>query len=78
MDGGTVIAPTFGIYNTQGEWIIEGYGVDPDIEVIADPARLAKGEDPELDRGVAELLKELAANPPKVPKKPAYPNRSGR
>ncbi|MCC6574174.1 MAG: PD40 domain-containing protein [Planctomycetes bacterium] len=76
IDGGTVIAPTFGIYNTKGEWIIEGYGVDPDIEVIADPGKIAKGADPELDRAIEELKKDLAANPPVVPKKPAYPDRS--
>lgn len=78
MDGGSVIAPTFGIYNTDGEWIIEGYGVDPDIEVIAHPTRLAKGEDPEVDRAVAELLNELKTNPPKAPPKPKYPDRSAK
>ncbi|MBX3475864.1 MAG: PD40 domain-containing protein [Planctomycetes bacterium] len=78
IDGGSVTAPTFGIYNTKGEWIIEGYGVDPDIEVIAHPTRVAKGEDPELERAIEELTKELAANPPKVPRKPEYPDRSGK
>jgi tricorn protease len=76
IDGGTVIAPTFGIYDTKGEWVIEGYGVDPDIEVIAHPTKVARGEDPELDRAVEELLKELKDNPPKVPAKPKYPDRS--
>jgi tricorn protease len=78
IDGGTVIAPTFGIYNTKGEWIIEGYGVDPDIEVVANPSKVAKGGDPELERAIEELKKELATNPPVTPKKPAYPNRSGK
>ena len=30
VDNGSVTVPTFGIYDTTGEWIIEGYGVDPD------------------------------------------------
>lgn len=76
IDGGTVIAPTFGIYDTTGKWVIEGYGVDPDIEVIAHPTKVARGEDPELDRAVEELLQELKDNPPKVPAKPKYPDRS--
>jgi tricorn protease len=78
IDGGTVIAPTFGIYNTKGEWIIEGYGVDPDIEVVSHPTSLAKGGDPQLERAIDELLKELKDKPPVTPKKPEYPNRSGK
>ncbi|MCA8913152.1 MAG: PD40 domain-containing protein [Planctomycetes bacterium] len=78
VDGGTVIAPTFGIYNTEGEWIIEGYGVDPDIEVVAHPTSVAKGGDPELERAIAEMQAELKANPPKIPPKPEYPDKSAK
>ena len=76
LDGGSVTVPTFAIYNTEGEWIIEGYGVDPDIEVVAHPTHVAKGGDPELERAIEELLKELKDNPPKKTPKPAYPDRS--
>lgn len=78
IDGGTVSVPTFGIYSKRGEWIIEGHGVEPDIEVIDDPTAAARGGDPQLERAVEEVLKALEANPPKPPVKPAYPNRSGR
>ena len=78
IDGGRVTVPTFGIYSLDGEWIVEGYGVDPDIEVIDDPTAMAKGGDPQLERAIDEVMKALAANPPKRPAKPAYPNRSGR
>ena len=78
VDGGNVTAPTFGIYDPQGKWIIESYGVDPDIEVIAHPTKVARGEDPEIDRAISELTKELAAKPVSTPKKPAYPDRSGK
>src|SRR5205085_12255631 len=37
VDGGVVNVPEFGFANPKGEWIIEGYGVDPDIEVENDP-----------------------------------------
>lgn len=78
IDGGSVSVPTFGIYSVDGEWIIEGYGVDPDIEVVNDPTSLAKGEDPQLDRAIEYVLRQLDENPPQRPEKPAYPDRSGR
>jgi C-terminal processing protease CtpA/Prc len=34
--------PSFGIYSRDGKWIIEGYGVDPDIEVVDDPAAMRR------------------------------------
>ena len=33
----------------KGEWIIEGYGVDPDIEVDNDPKSEIEGKDPQLN-----------------------------
>ena len=78
IDNGSVSVPTFGIYSTKGEWIIEGYGVDPDIKVVDDPALMAKGGDPQLERAIDEILKLLKKNPPPVVKKPKYPMRAGR
>lgn len=77
VDGGHVTVPTFSIYDTSGEWIIEGQGVSPDITVMDDPAELAKGNDPQLDRAIEEVTNALKANPPAHPKRPAYPNRAG-
>ena len=76
VDGGSVTVPTFGIYSTKGEWIIEGHGVDPDIEVVDDPGAMAKGGDPQIERAVKEVLQSLKKNPPSQVKKPAYPNRA--
>jgi tricorn protease len=78
VDGGGVTVPTFGIYSTDGRWIVEGHGVEPDIEVVDDPSLMQDGGDPQLDRAIQEVLKRLEANPPKRPARPAYPNRSGR
>jgi tricorn protease len=77
VDGGSVTVPTFGIYSRTGEWIIEGHGVDPDIEVVDDPGAMAFGGDPQLERAVAELLNTLQQNPPPKANKPSYPNRAG-
>jgi len=73
IDGGHVNVPEFGFTNAKGEWIIEGHGVDPDIEVENDPASLIQGKDPQLERGVAELMKKLQANPTKRPTRPPDP-----
>ena len=76
VDGGNVTVPTFGIYNAKGEWIIEGYGVDPDIAVVDDPGEMARGGDPQLERAVFEVMKSLRQNPPPEVKKPKYPDRA--
>jgi tricorn protease len=78
VDDGSVTVPTFGIYNPKSEWIIEGHGVDPDITVIDDPALMAKGGDPQLDRAIDEVMKALRKNPPIEVKKPKYPLRAGK
>ncbi|WP_243294864.1 S41 family peptidase [Geothrix mesophila] len=77
IDGGTVTVPTFGIYSKEGQWIVEGHGVDPDIEVVDDPALLAQGKDPQLDRAIQEVEAAIKKQPA-APRKPAYPDRSGR
>jgi tricorn protease len=76
IDGGTVSVPTFGIYSDKGEWIIEGYGVDPDIEIVDDPGEMARGGDPQLERAVFEVMKSIRQNPPPEVKKPKYPDRA--
>ncbi|MDC9520965.1 PDZ domain-containing protein [Pseudoalteromonas sp. Angola-31] len=63
VDGGQVIAATFRILDTQGNWIIENEGVAPDIKVVDRPELIYKGQDPSIERAVQELLKELKANP---------------
>jgi tricorn protease len=78
VDGGTVTVPTFGMYGLDGEWAVEGYGVDPDIEVVDDPALMQDGGDPQLERAIREVMSALERNPPRHPAKPAYPDRSGR
>jgi tricorn protease len=75
IDGGSVTVPTFRMYDPDGKWFKEGHGVDPDIEVIDDPAQLAKGIDPQLERAIQEVMKALEKNPPVKPKQPPYEKR---
>ncbi|HVG07214.1 MAG TPA: S41 family peptidase [Thermoanaerobaculia bacterium] len=73
IDGGQIFVPEAGSASIEGEWIIEGHGVDPDIVVENDPKSVLAGRDPQLERGVAEVLKKMEAEPRKLPKKPAGP-----
>lgn len=77
IDGGFVTAPTFGLWNTEGHWDVEGYGVQPDFEVVNTPHELAAGRDPQLEKAIEVILDELAKKPRPRPHKPAYPDRSG-
>ncbi|MDB6085560.1 MAG: peptidase [Gammaproteobacteria bacterium] len=73
LDGGTVFVPEFGTADASGRWIIEGHGVDPDIVVEQNPIDVLQGHDPQLERGVEELMKLLPAAPTGLPERPAPP-----
>jgi len=73
LDGGTIFVPLSGLANAKGEWVIEGHGVDPDIDVENDPKSLLAGKDPQLERAVAELMKQLQGKVVKLPPMPAGP-----
>jgi tricorn protease len=76
VDGGGVNVPEFGFASPEGEWIIEGRGVEPDIVVENDPKSLIDGRDPQLERAVAEVLRALEASPKRLPARPAPPERT--
>jgi tricorn protease len=77
IDGGYTSAPTFAFFETDGTWGVEGHGVDPDIEVIDDPAKMVDGGDPQLDAAISLMIDELSKNPFKRPGRPPYPDRKG-
>ncbi|TVQ61674.1 MAG: peptidase S41 [Phycisphaerales bacterium] len=78
IDGGYTAVPTFGFYETDGTWGVEGYGVAPDIEVVDHPTALAKGEDPQLQAAIEHLLEELEAGKGyNRAERPADPDRRG-
>lgn len=77
VDGGSINVPRFGVYNEDSQWIVEGVGVYPDIEVVDRPEQIAKGIDPSIEKAVEVLLKELKEHPVKKVKSPTPPDRSG-
>jgi tricorn protease len=77
VDGSGVTAPTFAYYENDGTWGIEGHGVDPDIDVIDDPAKMQNGHDPQLEVAIKEMLKAIKTGGWQPPERPDYPDRKG-
>ncbi|MBN1514901.1 MAG: PD40 domain-containing protein [Phycisphaerae bacterium] len=73
VDGGTVTPPQFGLYGLDGKWLIEGHGVDPDIEVMNMPGDVVAGKDAQLEAAVQNMLQRLAEDPMDLPPVPEYP-----
>jgi tricorn protease len=76
IDGGQIFVPEAGSVSLEGKWIIEGHGVDPDIVVENDVKSLLDGRDPQLERGVAEVMKKIQSDPKAFPKRPEPPVRT--
>jgi tricorn protease len=74
LDGGRVTAPEVAFWTPRngGEWIVENHGVDPDIEIDNRPDLVAKGADPQLEKAIEVITKELAQQKP-LPERPPYP-----
>ncbi|MDR1478598.1 MAG: PDZ domain-containing protein [Planctomycetaceae bacterium] len=73
LDGGTAFVPLNGTNDKDGNWVIEGTGVLPDIEVENDPKSMIEGKDPQLERGIIEVLKKIQNSPVKWPSWPKHP-----
>jgi tricorn protease len=71
IDGGNINVPTSALASVDGQWVIEGHGVDPDIEVENDAASVLAGKDPQLERAVAEVMKQMATKRHTLPARPA-------
>ncbi len=75
VDGGYVTVPEFAPFDMQGRWVMENHGVDPDIQVDNPPDQVILGRDPQLEKAIQVIMKELEEKPKKLPPRPAYPVR---
>ncbi len=71
IDGGQINVPTSALASADGQWVIEGHGVDPDIEVENDAASVIAGKDNQLERAVQEVMKQMATVKHALPPRPA-------
>jgi tricorn protease len=72
IDGGYFNIPNAPFFEDNGTWMIEGYGLEPDVEIIGDPG----GSDQQLNVAIKDILEEIKRNPVVKPRRPAYPDRS--
>jgi tricorn protease len=81
LDGGYITRPEFSVYGLDSKWVVENYGVAPDIEVDNTPDLVIKGHDPQLEKAIEVVMKEIMEHPKKLPPRPAdlpaYPNGPG-
>ena len=76
MDNGILRSAEIAQIDANGQLLVEGVGVTPDIEVDNPPRATAAGADAQLQAAVAALLKQMPATPPaqRTPRVKAYPN----
>jgi tricorn protease len=81
IDGGYVTRPEFSLYGLNSQWLIENHGVEPDVVVDNRPDLVMKGEDPQLEKAIELVMKEIKEHPKKLPEPPldlpAYPPKPG-
>lgn len=75
IDGGVLRAAQTPQFDAEGRWLVEGFGVAPDIEVDNLPHTTWRGEDAQLERAVRELLERLDAEPIIQPEPQPIPPR---
>jgi tricorn protease len=68
IDGGGLTVPDYRIYDTQGKWIVENEGVQPDIIVDLDPVEMSRGYDAQLMKAIEVLMKKIEEDPRPWPK----------
>ena len=78
VDKGIATAAETGVYGPEGDWLIEGRGVEPDITVDNLPRATFDGGDAQLDAAIRYLQEAIRKDPLPVPSPPPHPDRSGR
>ncbi len=77
IDGGSIITPSFAPYAADGSgFIIEGYGVEPDIMIDNDPHEEFKGIDRQLDKAIELIKEEVKTYGKTVPPIPDFPKKN--
>ncbi|MGH3815691.1 MAG: S41 family peptidase, partial [Pseudonocardiaceae bacterium] len=67
VDGSGVTQPRYAMWVVNRRWLVENYGVDPDVEVPRPPQAWVQGLDPQLDTAVELALAALAQTPAATP-----------
>jgi tricorn protease len=76
VDNGMCTAAEIGVYGPEGEWLIEGTGLEPDVVVDNEPHAAFRGVDAQLEAALKHLREEIARDPRPVPVPPPGPDKS--
>jgi tricorn protease len=76
VDNGIATAAEFGVYGPEGQWLIEGHGVLPDIVVDNLPRTTFDGKDEQLDAAIRHLQDRIREEPIKDLPPPAFPRKA--
>jgi tricorn protease len=76
VDNGMCSAAEAGVYGPEGQWLIEGHGVDPDLVVDNAPRTTFDGSDAQLEAAVKYLQALILKDPRPVPPAPPKPDKS--
>ncbi|MBT0587827.1 S41 family peptidase [Alteromonas oceanisediminis] len=77
VDGGIARVAEFPVFNTDGQFIVEGHGVEPDVEVDNLPHATFNGNDVQLQEAIKWLTKRLKDAPVKPLKAKPFPTDMG-
>ncbi|MFP4335766.1 MAG: S41 family peptidase [Wenzhouxiangella sp.] len=75
VDRGLMRAAQTPQFDAEGRWLVEGFGVVPDITVENPPHATWQGQDAQLERAVEVLLERLEAEPVVQPRAEPIPPR---
>ncbi|UCF79639.1 MAG: PD40 domain-containing protein [Candidatus Eiseniibacteriota bacterium] len=78
VDRGIATSAESGVYGPEGEWLIEGHGVEPDVVVDNLPHSTFKGEDAQLEAAIGYLQRQMREHPVETPPPPPRPDKSFR
>jgi len=72
IDGTDLRIPQFTSLSMEGDWMIEGVGVTPDIVIENDPWKEFNGEDQQLNKAIEVVLEQLENRKslPEIPEAP--------
>jgi len=75
LDGDSITAPNLAFWTPEEGYGVENVGVPPDIDVEQWPAEVMTGRDPQLEKAIDVVLKELEKHPGKKDVRPPFPVR---
>lgn len=73
IDGGILSAPDYRIYDPEGKWIVENFGVEPDIVVDLDSVEVARGYDAQLMKAIEVLMEKIKEDSKPWPEHEPFP-----